>query len=57
MSVGLRDQTCPPSTVYATFNKIKGKKKMLVYPDFGHEELNGWSDEVYYFMGRHLLGI
>jgi cephalosporin-C deacetylase len=55
MSVGLRDQTCPPSTVYATFNKIRGSKKMLVYPDFSHEELNGWSDNVYYFMGENLL--
>ena len=55
MSVGLRDQTCPPSTVYATFNKISGRKKILVYPDFGHEDLNGWSDEVYYFIGENLL--
>ncbi|HBC88191.1 MAG TPA: acetylesterase [Lentisphaeria bacterium] len=55
MSVGLRDQVCPPSTVYAAFNKIKAKKKIMVYPDFGHEDLNGWSDAVAYFMCENLL--
>jgi len=55
MSVGLRDQTCPPSTVYATFNKIRARKKLLVYPDFCHEDLNGWNDAVSYFLCERLL--
>lgn len=31
------DTTCPPSTQFAAFNKLGGPKKMLLYPDFGHE--------------------
>lgn len=50
MSVGLTDQTCPPSTVYACFNKIKVEKEMMVYPDFGHEGLPGWNDAVFKFL-------
>ncbi|WP_165069232.1 acetylxylan esterase [Marisediminicola senii] len=36
-SVGLMDQVCPPSTVYAAFNAYLGPKKMDVYPYNGHE--------------------
>lgn len=50
MSVGLVDQVCPPSSVYATFNKIRGPKEMMIYPDFGHEGLPGWNDAVFKFL-------
>lgn len=36
-SVGLMDQVCPPSTVYAAFNHYGGDKRMAVYPYNGHE--------------------
>ena len=36
-SVGLMDQVCPPSTVYAAFNHYGGEKRMEVYPYNGHE--------------------
>ncbi|MCL2648771.1 MAG: acetylxylan esterase [Phycisphaerales bacterium] len=39
-SVGLMDQTCPPSTVYAAYNRIKGKKEMRIY-DFNNHEGGG----------------
>lgn len=32
VSVGLKDPTCPPDCVYASYNKIKARKKMFVYP-------------------------
>ncbi len=54
MSVGMRDTVCPPSTIYATFNKIKSPKNMLVYHDFGHEGLQGWDDEIFNFMAKNL---
>lgn len=54
MSVALNDQVCQPSTVYACFNKIKSPKEMLIYPDFGHEGLPGWSDAVFKFMAEML---
>ncbi len=36
-SVGLYDQVCPPSTVYAAFNHFGGPKSIEVYPYNGHE--------------------
>lgn len=36
-SVGLMDQTCPPSTVYAAYNHYTGKKEITVWPFNQHE--------------------
>jgi cephalosporin-C deacetylase len=36
-SVGLADEICPPSTVYAAFNHYAGPKRITVYPFNGHE--------------------
>jgi cephalosporin-C deacetylase len=36
-SVGLMDQVCPPSTVYAAYNAYAGPKEMRSYPFNGHE--------------------
>lgn len=36
-SVGLMDQVCPPSTVYAAYNHYAGHKRIKVYPYNGHE--------------------
>lgn len=50
MGLGLMDTTCPPSTQFAAFNKIKSKKRTVIYPDFGHEDLPGFKDMIYEFM-------
>ncbi len=50
MGTGLQDTTCPPSTQFAAYNKIKSKKQMIKYPDFGHEELPNFDDMIYNFM-------
>lgn len=47
---GLVDQICPPSSQFAAYNKITAPKQMILYPDFGHEGLPGFSDRVYQFM-------
>lgn len=47
---GLMDQICPPSTQFAAYNKITAAKEMVVYPDFGHESLPGFSDRVFNFL-------
>ncbi len=39
MFSGLLDNICPPSTHFAVYNKIKSKKNVKIYPDFGHEGL------------------
>ena len=41
---GLMDNVCPPSTQFAIYNKITAPKKMVIYPDFGHEGLKGFYD-------------
>jgi cephalosporin-C deacetylase len=37
MTVGLQDLVCPPSTIYAVFNRIDSAKELRVYPFGGHE--------------------
>jgi len=36
MSVGLMDDICPPSTVFAAYNEITSDKDIAVYPFSGH---------------------
>ncbi|WP_214627985.1 alpha/beta fold hydrolase [Paenibacillus agaridevorans] len=50
MFVGLMDRTCPPSTQFAAYNKITTPKQVVVYPDFGHENLPGASDRTIQFL-------
>jgi cephalosporin-C deacetylase len=47
---GLMDTICPPSTQFAGYNKITSEKSMVIYPDFGHENLPGHSDKIFQFM-------
>jgi cephalosporin-C deacetylase len=50
MATGLMDSICPPSTQFAAYNKIPGKKNVVIYPDFGHEGLPGFSDMTFQFV-------
>ena len=50
MGVGLMDRICPPSTQFAAFNKITSEKRAVIYPDFGHEHLPGFGDQVFEFL-------
>lgn len=36
-SVGLMDEICPPSTVFAAFNSYAGEKRISVWPYNGHD--------------------
>ncbi len=56
MATGLMDTVCPPSTQFAAYNKITSPKEMVIYPDFGHENLPGNSDRVFRFMCEMLCG-
>jgi cephalosporin-C deacetylase len=49
MAVGLMDTICPPSTQFAAYNRIRSSKSLLIYPDFGHENLPGCSDRIFDF--------
>jgi cephalosporin-C deacetylase len=50
MATGLLDTTCPPSTVFAAYNKITSQKELMLYPDYEHEGLPGFEDMLYQFM-------
>ena len=50
MGVGLLDQICPPSPQFAAYNKIRAKKSLAIYPDFGHEPMPGHADTIFQFM-------
>lgn len=41
MTVGLVDQTTPPSTVFAVFNHLVCEKKCSIWRYFGHENIPG----------------
>lgn len=47
---GLMDQICPPSSQFAAYNKITSQKHMVIYPDYGHENLPGFGDKTFEFM-------
>ncbi len=53
MAVGLMDTVCPPSSQFAAYNRMRCRKDLVVYPDFGHEGLPGCDDLVY----EHLAGL
>ncbi|NLG96782.1 MAG: acetylxylan esterase [Chloroflexi bacterium] len=49
-TIGLMDTICPPSSQFAAYNKITAPKSMVIYPDFGHENLPGINDKIFEFM-------
>ena len=52
MGCGLMDKICPPSSQFAAFNKITSEKEVVIYPDFGHEGLPGFSDRTLEFLAK-----
>jgi len=49
MTTAIADPICPPSTQFAVYNKLKSKKDIIIYPDYGHEDLPGLRDRHYQF--------
>lgn len=41
---GLMDDTCPPSSVFAAYNKLGGPKEIILYPDYAHEYMPDYDD-------------
>jgi len=52
MGTALMDMICPPSTQFAAYNKITAPKEMVLYPDFGHDDLPGHSDRIFEFLSQ-----
>ncbi len=52
MGIGLTDIVCPPSTSFAAYNVLSGEKELLLYPDFGHENLPGFGDRAFGYLSE-----
>jgi cephalosporin-C deacetylase len=39
ITVGLEDLTCPPSTIFAVYNRISGPKDLAIFPFGVHEHV------------------
>ncbi|MDW7657576.1 MAG: acetylxylan esterase [Bacillota bacterium] len=52
MGTALNDNVCLPSTQFAAYNKIQTPKKMAIFPDFAHEGLPGFPDQVFMYMAE-----
>lgn len=52
MGLTLMDNICPPSTQFAVYNAITSPKDAVIYPDYGHENLPGFSDRAYNFLSE-----
>jgi cephalosporin-C deacetylase len=60
MTVGLQDDICPPSSVYAAYNWIQAPKEMRVYPYHNHEMVQAhWETKLawahHYLKGMNTL--
>ncbi len=49
-AITLMDTICPPSTQFAVYNNVSGKKEAVIFPDFGHEGLPGFNDTSFEFL-------
>lgn len=54
MVTGLMDDICPPSTQFAAYNRITAPKSMMLYPDYGHENLHGMNDLMFEWFAARL---
>jgi cephalosporin-C deacetylase len=52
MTTALMDMVCPPSSQFAAYNKIGSDKDIVLYPDFGHEDLPGSHDQIFAFLSE-----
>ncbi|MDC7231937.1 MAG: acetylxylan esterase [Spirochaetales bacterium] len=50
LGCGLMDEICPPSSQFAMYNKLKAPREVLIYPDFGHEDIRDFNEKSYLFM-------
>ena len=49
MFITLMDEICPPSTQFASYNRITGKKSYEIYPNHGHEHLPDSGELIFNF--------
>jgi cephalosporin-C deacetylase len=53
LSVGLMDERCPPSTVFAAYNEITSGKDIAVYPYSGHAVPHAHTERQFRHLRKH----
>lgn len=53
---GLDDTVCPPETQCAVYNGLTCEKRRILYPGFGHEEIQEFDDQILAFLGSRATG-
>ena len=53
---GLADVVCPPPTQCAVYNNLGCPKRRVLFPDFGHEEIQAFDDLILDFFNVGLAG-
>ena len=57
IDVGLQDDICPPSSIYAAYNKITAPKEMKIFPYHNHAGVEAlWEDKLRW-VHYHLKGL
>ena len=54
ISVGLWDDICPPSSIYAAYNHIEADKRIEVFEFMGHESPAPFAETKFELMCSHL---
>ena len=57
MDVGLQDDICPPSTIFAVYNHLACPKELKIYPFHKHESVEAHWEHKLRWAHRHLKGI
>ncbi len=48
---GLADIVCPPITQFSVYNRLNCPKRHVLFPEYGHEEIQAFDDEIISFFG------
>jgi cephalosporin-C deacetylase len=54
LSVGLMDEVCPPSTVFASYHEIRGPKDIAIHPFSRHDVPRPHSERKLAHLREHL---
>ena len=49
---GLSDSVCPPITQFSVYNRLTCPKKHVFFPEFGHEEIQAFDDQIIDFFSE-----
>jgi len=55
VSVGLQDVICTPSTIFAAYNRLAGRKEIRVFPYHGHEGISWHNEEKMRWAKKYIL--